>query len=721
MKLFVTITRRPKYVKEKCQIVFEGRIDDIMEGDQTLKGKRRQFRGISQKLATGDKVYIETENCDAAEVVCSRVKWCIPDSQDGVRQFLNRWIGSTKLVHKIVKVCGDDALSKILKDADAYDSCAVDKDDVQKIRDDLRKRLFIEETMDLLHSSKMDVSQVVRMFAEYDMNDAFRTIATAPFQAYEDGILDFRAAELLFLANGNSEHHPRRLYYGVLETLRRSANDKGHAYLQMETLLDETYSLLDYVPIYSIPRNEIEAEVRRMIADGAIISEKSWGGNDIYLPHVHRQEEKCAERLGTLLTGKKRGVYEPMFVMPFLKKLMLPTGRKLSDEQIAAIANSINAPVSIITGGPGTGKTSVLMGLTKAIREFAPYHCIRACAFTGKAAAGLTAAMQGDVQADTIHRLLRMYSGKGQTLWADYLYVDEASMIDTELLGRLLDIVPENCRVIFVGDSHQLPPIAYGQTFRDLVDSDLVSISCLTQVFRQAQNSQITQFAQDMLQSNLNAKTGLEHYKKEDFDFYEVGTEEGVVQEIERILCGLRDPEQCLILSPFRAGALGSAMLNQKLRHIFNKMPPTKCGYAVGDRVMQCVNRYQEGKNVRNGQIGKVVKIETKPHFRLTVDFEGVQVVYQKNELEDLTLAYATTIHRSQGSEWPVVIMPLLDARSHFLHRPLMYTAVTRAKEHFYGVGSEQAFCRAAMRKETQRNSHLIDRLKRQLTTGRAA
>nr|WP_305150573.1 AAA family ATPase [uncultured Duncaniella sp.] len=386
--------------------------------------------------------------------------------------------------------------------------------------------------------------------------------------------------------------------------------------------------------------------------------------------------------------------------------------------QQAAIQKALDSKVMVLTGGPGTGKTTTTQGIIAAFK--ARHMSILLAAPTGRAAKRMTEAT--GMEAKTIHRLLEYNPMDGykrndeNPLEGDALIVDECSMIDILLFYNLMKAIPSNMRLILVGDIDQLPSVGAGNVLRDIIDSQQIPVVRLTRIFRQAQSSRIVMNAHAINAGQFpNIRNGL------DTDFFFINQEDA--DEMVKLIIGLvRDrlpkkygypPKEIQVLTPMQRGTVGAGNLNIELQNALNPAGPSlaRGGYTFrqGDKVMQIRNNYD--KNVFNGDIGYITAVDTNERT-LTVTFDSRLVEYDISELDEIVLAYAVTIHKSQGSEFPVVVMPVTMKHFVMLQRNLIYTGITRAKKICVLVGTTKALAYAIKQNTvSKRNTKLKERL----------
>ena len=446
----------------------------------------------------------------------------------------------------------------------------------------------------------------------------------------------------------------------------------------------------------------------------------------IYLPVFYYSEVGTANRLLRLLSSSKgRNADMAAGMTGILNEWATVDSNAIhyDETQLRAIHAAIDNKVLVLTGGPGTGKTTTTLGIIRAYREAGAR--ILLAAPTGRAAKRMSEVTH--MEAKTIHRLLEMKPPQGfqrnenNPLEGDVLIVDECSMIDIILMNSLLKAMPDNMTLILVGDSDQLPSVGAGKVLSDIIASGAVPVIKLEKIFRQAQKSRIITNAHKINHGEMPYLTDHDS----DFLFVEEAAGETAAERSEKAadsiisLCtqvlprqGVRE-EDIQVLTPMKRGVVGSANLNQRLQAAINpeglSLKRAGVDYRVGDKVMQIRNNYE--KAVFNGDIGFISAVNIEDN-ELTVNFDDRKVVYDVSELDELVLAYATTIHKSQGSEFPYVVMPLMMSHYVMLQRNLLYTGVTRAKKGLILVGEKKAvFIAVKNNKIEARNTRLKERL----------
>jgi exodeoxyribonuclease V alpha subunit len=466
-------------------------------------------------------------------------------------------------------------------------------------------------------------------------------------------------------------------------------------------------------------RNQIAVETSGFKVAGQRVQAKEEEFPSIYLNILHAAETGVARRLRTLLSP----TLLPMSLdwekaIPWLEHRM---GVTLAAKQIEALKKVLQSRITVITGGPGTGKTTLVKCIVMILNQKGSRFLLAAP--TGRAAKRLSEATNNE--AKTIHRLLE-YSPKDgafkrnekNPLPVEFLVLDEVSMVDIVLMNSLLKALPPGTSLILVGDADQLPSVGPGNVLREIIESDRAEVVRLTEIFRQARESLIITNAHRI---NQGVFPDLKNLPREgDFFFVEKEEPEGVLELIRR-MCSERIPrgfgfnplEDIQVLCPMNRGLLGTHNLNAELQKCLNphgrELIRAGRNFRINDKVMQIRNNYD--KEVFNGDIGNVVNIDLEEQ-ELTVQFEDRGVIYDFSELDELVLAYAVSVHKAQGSEYPAVVIPLLTQHYVMLQRNLLYTAVTRGKKLVVIIGTKKALAIALKNdKIRKRYSHLRERL----------
>ncbi len=649
-----------------------------------------------------DKRYGQQFQCETWEEV-------MPATAYGIEKYLGsglvKGIGP-KFAKLIVGHFGTDTIEVIETDIERlYEVPGISKKRVEKIRESWEKQKDIKNVMLFLQGFGVSTAYAAKIYRQYG-KESIDNVKENPYRLADDiwGI-GFKTADGIARKMGYEMNDERRLRSGLIYTLNQLA-DEGHCYAEEEQLIATAKQLL-----------EADEECIRTAMTHAIETEDLMlDGTAIYLPPFYYAECGTANRLNTLVHTKEAG---SIFTARFdLAKLQRETGIEYDEVQVEAIRQAIASKVMVLTGGPGTGKTTTTKAIIAALQSAGMR--ILLAAPTGRAAKRMSEAT--GMEAKTIHRLLEYNPQDGykrndeNPLEGDALIVDECSMIDIILMNNLTKALPTTMRLVLVGDIDQLPSVGAGNVLRDIIDSGVIPVVRLTRIFRQAQSSRIVMSAHAI---NRGCFPDISNGQHTDFFFMKQEEPEKVAETIvslvrDRLPKAYRQPNANIqVLTPMQRGVVGAANLNVALQQALNHNTAAlvRGGYTFkeGDRVMQLRNNYD--KDVYNGDLGYVRSVDMEERT-LTVDFDGQMVEYEASELDELTLAYATTIHKSQGSEYPIVVMPVLMTHYVMLQRNLIYTGITRAKKICVLVGQTKALAYAIHNmKVLKRNTRLKERL----------
>ena len=549
----------------------------------------------------------------------------------------------------------------------------------------------IREIMLFLHAHGVGTSRAVRIFKTYGAS-AVQVITDNPYRLARDirGI-GFRTADLVAQKLGIAPTAMIRVRAGISFALAE-ATGEGHCGLPVAELSTLASTLLAVEPSLVSAALALELEAGEVVAD-------TLGGEPcVFLAGLYRAEQSIAERLRALAQGRPPWpAIDAGKAIPWVEGR---TGLALAPSQRAALQLALQAKVLVITGGPGVGKTTLVNSILQVLRAKAVEVAL--CAPTGRAAKRLSEST--GLEARTIHRLLEadpkaggFKRGEETPLACQLLVVDETSMVDVPLMRALLRALPTEAALLLVGDVDQLPSVGPGQVLADIIGSGTLPVVRLTEVFRQAATSQVIVNAHRI---NAGRMPELAAVEGSDFFFVEAADPEEGVRKLLAVVgtriparFGLDPIRDIQVLCPMNRGGLGARSLNIALQQALN--PPGELrverfgwSYGVGDKVMQVTNDYE--RDVYNGDLGVVTAIDPE-EAELVVSFEGRAVVYGFGELDELVLAYATTIHKSQGSEYPAVVIPLTTQHYTMLARNLLYTGVTRGKRLVVLVGQRRA------------------------------
>lgn len=623
-----------------------------------------------------------------------------------------------KMAARIVEQFGDETLAVMEREPlRLAEVPGISREKAKAIGEEFRLRVGMRQLMEFFTLHHLPAELAVRTYKVYG-EQTVELLYDDPYLLMDDGLdAPFGAVDRFAIELGVAADDPRRVEAGILFELRYNLS-AGHSFLPEDKLEAATAQLLN------VETDTVVKAVTRLIEGERLVRDGLAGITVDYLPELHEAETYCARRL---LSFAGQHFPAPKGLDALLHSVQQESGIAYSAQQLDAIREAAGCGVLLITGGPGTGKTTILNGILSLFGQM-QLHCLLA-APTGRAAKRLTE-VTGE-EASTIHRLLEAgidpNTGKmlfardeDNPLKADAVIIDEMSMVDVQLLYHLMRAIPAGKRLILVGDPDQLPPVGPGFPFGDMLRSGVLPAVRLTEVFRQAQRSLIVMNAHRVNKGQLpDLKT-----VNSDFFFLRRQSEENVKQTI-RDLVTTRLPnkmgipsDQIQVLTPTRKGGVGTWSLNGILQAALNPPAPEKKERRVGeftfregDRVMQTRNNYDilwkktdgsaVGTGIFNGDIGSIVKIDPQMET-VTIIFDDREADYDFTQLNELEPAYAMTVHKSQGSEYRAVILAAWSGSPYLLSRSVLYTAITRARELLIIVGREEVV--AAMTENAKRN-----------------
>jgi len=695
---------------ENGYTVFEIAVDNQLE---TAVGSMPPI-GEGERLRLGGKWV--THNTYGRQFKVDKCEKLAPDSKEGILRYLASGIikgVGPATAKKIVDAFGEDTLDVIRYNPEKLKNVeGIGRAKADVIAKALSEHIAMQDNMIFLQSLSVPLNLAAKICSTYGLNTK-AIVETYPYKLASDidGIGFLRAdriARQLEFDMSSIE----RLSAGISYCLSETAKKDGNSCLPVDELKNRAKSLLNCTD------EKCSEAFEKAIIKREIVIRNYENCEYAYLTYLDGAERMVASKLAQLTTNH---TYQHNIDYENAREIIKSIkGIELSDDQLDAVKCALSAGVSVITGGPGTGKTTIVNSIIWALEQVGAKVILAAP--TGRAAKRLTLAT--DHEASTIHRLLEYgYSedesvlsfnkNENNQLECDVLIVDEMSMVDIVLMGYLLKALSNDCRLILVGDADQLPSVSAGNVLHDIIDSKAVKVKRLTQIYRQAQQSLIVMNAH-----NINKGNKIELYNREsDFFFVKQSSPESVISTMIAmaktripgyISC---DPlKDIQILSPVKKSDLGVFNLNKVLQDVFNppsdKLDEKKYGdviYRCNDKVMQIKNNYNidwkmklsngtysKGKGVFNGDMGFIEEVNNEEQT-MTVEFEdGKMVEYSFTNMDELSLAYAVTIHKSQGSEYDVVILPLLNSNPLLFTRNLLYTAVTRAKKLVVIIGDEK-------------------------------
>ena len=629
----------------------------------------------------------------------------LPDGRSEILAYLSsravRGIGP-KTAEKIVAAFGDDSLKVLVRTPERLAEIpGISMKKALEMGMSFRRQVGVRHLIEFLGGYHIPAEIAVQLYRAYG-EDALERVQENPYLLIQPEFgAAFSQADALALELGFDGDDARRVEAGVLFELRHNLGN-GHSFLPADKLTAATEALLE------LDSALVTEAMDRLCELGRIELDEIAGLKAVYLPEYYEAEQYITHRIRQM-TGAR-----PESTQVSIAAIEAANGIRYAEKQCEAICTAAQERIMILTGGPGTGKTTTLAGILTLFDRRGLETLLAAP--TGRAAKRLSELTGRD--ASTIHRLLEtqispetgemVFQRDGDDpLRCDALIVDEMSMVDVLLMHSLLLALPEKAKLILVGDPDQLPSVGAGRLFSDLITSGAVKTICLTEIFRQAQQSLIVMNAHAVNRGELPVLT----VKDRDFFFMKRRTPEAVVQTIAE-LCSRRlpqnmgiRPEDIQVISPTRKGETGTVNLNRVLQAALNPPAPAKkekfCGeicFREGDRVMQIRNNYDilwkkrgggAGTGIFNGDIGTIQKIDLNED-QITILFDDREVVYDSDMLPELELAYAITAHKSQGSEYKTVIFAVYGGAPMLLTRGVLYTAITRARELLILIGNEE-------------------------------
>ena len=650
----------------------------------------------------------------------SQLKVVPPTTLEGIEKYLGsgmvRGIGP-HYAKILVKAFKENVFTVIENEPESLLKLpGIGKKRVEKITSAWSEQKAIREIMVFLQSHGVGTGRAVRIYKTYG-DEAIIKVSENPYRlALDIHGIGFKTADLIAGKLGIASDSLIRAQAGVRHVLQELSGD-GHCAAPWETLVEESVKLLE------IPVVILEQAILEEITLENLVQEDIGGRPCLFLTPLQRAEVGTAASIERILEGSTPwGTIDVSKAIPWVAE---KTGLTLSASQQEAVHLALTSKAVVITGGPGVGKTTLVNSILLIIQ--AKHLRVTLCAPTGRAAKRLSEST--GLEAKTIHRLLefdpKSYGfkrGKDNPLDTDLLVIDESSMVDIVLMNKLLSAVPSRAALMIVGDVDQLPSVGPGAVLADIIDSGVVPTVRLTEIFRQAASSRIIVNAHRINKGEMPLKA--EGTELSDFYFIPAETPEDIYAKLVQVVTeripkrfGLHPVKDVQILTPMNRGGLGARSLNAELQKVLNEKSEPKISrfgttFAPGDKVIQTVNNYD--KEVFNGDIGHIESIDVEEGL-LTVKYDDRLVEYEFGELDEVQLAYATSIHKSQGSEYPAVVIPLAMQHYTLLERNLIYTAVTRGKKLVTIIGQPKALAMAVKnRKSNKRLTKLATRISEQ-------
>ncbi len=688
----------------------------------TEEGQRLTIVGIFPPVSVGEVLRVKGEweinprfGRQFKVYLCTPV---LPSSVKGIEKFLSsgliKGIGPV-LARRIINAFGDktiDILSR--KPGKLLDVEGIGKVKLTEIKKSWSEHEDIRELIIFLQEHNISTSLATKIYKEYGQ-EAFNILKSNPYQVcYDIWGIGFKTADQMALKLGLDPKSPERIK-AYLHYLLKRDTEEGHVFSWKNSLITNCQKNLE-VDEFSVSQAIDELSEKK-----AVIIENTAGDSAVYLPFFYQAQQEVAFLIQKLAHFP---AVKPLFdISRTLEKVERELSIKFTPKQRESISKGLNKKILVITGGPGTGKTTIIRAISEIVGLWG--RQVLLAAPTGRAAKRLSEAT--GKEAKTIHRLLEynpktggFKRGVNRNLSGDLLVIDECSMVDLPLMHSLLQAVPHWMHLVLVGDKDQLPSVGPGNLIQDIIQSGQVEIVVLDEIFRQEKGGLIVRNAH-----RVNRGESLIYPPRgdteSDFYFIHHEDEQKAFQTIMD-LCSFRIPKklslnplspQIQVISPMYRGLVGVDHLNNELQRRLN---PRQEGIKLGqkelrlhDKVMQLRNNYE--KDIYNGDVGTIVHID-KSYYRIFVDFEGRTVAYDKEELNETTLAYAVSVHKSQGSEYLAVVLPLMTQHFILLQRNLFYTALTRARRLCVIVGAYKALHIAIRNdKPIQRNTRLREKL----------
>ncbi|ACD93973.1 SF1B family DNA helicase RecD2 [Trichlorobacter lovleyi] len=689
-----------------------------------VKGKRELVTVIGSAATITPGEFVEcvgtwhNDKTHGLQFKTTHLKTVPPSTLEGIEKYLGsgmvKGIGP-HFAKVLVKAFGVDVFTVIEETPEKMLSLpGIGKKRTDKVTAAWAEQKAIREIMVFLQSHGVGTGRAVRIYKTYG-DEAIIKVSENPYRlALDIHGIGFKTADVIADRLGIAPDSLIRAQAGVRHVLQELSGD-GHCAATHDTLIKESVKLLE------IDEAILEEAIREEVTQENLVPEEIDDVPCLFLSALHRAELGVANSVRRILSGEPPwGKIDMEKALPWVEE---KTGLSLSQSQQDAVCLALTSKALVITGGPGTGKTTLVNSILKILA--AKQLEILLAAPTGRAAKRMTETTGRE--AKTIHRLLEFdpqsfgfKRGRDNPLEADLIVIDESSMVDVVLMNKLLAAVPESTALMIVGDVNQLPSVGPGAVLADIITSGSVPTVRLTEIFRQAATSKIIVNAHRINKGELPLRNETEELS--DFYFIPAETPEEIHAKLLQVVTeripkrfGLHPVKDVQVLTPMNRGGLGAHALNAELQKVLNgnsepKITRFGTTYSPGDKIIQTVNNYD--KEVFNGDIGQILEIDTE-ESSLKADYDGRIVEYEFGELDEVSLAYATSIHKSQGSEYPAVVIPLAMQHYMLLERNLIYTAVTRGKKLVTIIGQPKALGMAVKNKNaTKRLTNLTARLR---------
>lgn len=700
------------------EIIVTGTIADVIEGENyTFWGELTQHPKYGQQLKV------------------ERYQRAKPSSAGLIKYFSSqhfKGIGK-KTAEKIIHLYGDDPIDNILEDPDKLESISgLSKANRENLVSKLRLNYGAEQILAKLAEYGLNNKTAVQIFERYK-EESLTVITENPYQLVEDiqGI-GFKMADKLAEQVGINSDAPQRFRAALVHTLLETSIDKGDTYIEAKELLEKSLFILEEVRQIELDPSQIAQELTQLISEDKVQNI----GTKIFDNTLFYAESGIHKHLTRILDRPLEKEISSQDIQTEIKHIQAEFNINYDKAQKNAIQKAIQSKVFLLTGGPGTGKTTVINGIIKAYANLHQIDLQKSdlpiilAAPTGRAARRMNE-LTG-LPSATIHRHLGLngdseYQALDDFLDCDLIIIDEFSMVDTWLANQLFSAIASNTQIVIVGDSDQLPSVGPGQILADLLKINRLPQVSLTKIFRQSEDSTIVTLANQIRQGRLPTDFTA---KKADRSYFEAQSTH-IPQMIQKIVSSALksgiDAQEIQILAPMYRGQAGITHLNKLMQDLLNPLNNqlefqfNDLHFRKGDKVLHLINDAQI--NVFNGDIGYITdlipaKYTESKQDEMILDFDGTEINYPRNEWLKITLAYAMSIHKSQGSEFKVVILPVTRQSGRLLQRNLIYTAITRSKSKLVMLGEIAAFDNAIKNEGTKRKTYLIERFKKDECSG---
>ncbi|WP_353317241.1 SF1B family DNA helicase RecD2 [Apilactobacillus apinorum] len=655
----------------------------------------------------------------------------VPTSKEGLVEYLSgdNFAGVGKqTAKKMVDILGVNLITDVLDNESLLDKVGLSSKQRKTVIDTLQKNNGMEQVIIGLNSYGFGSSLSSAIYNKYK-GDTLKVIEENPYQLVEDidGI-GFKKADDIAKQMGMSANNPGRIRAGLISALQSLSLKNGDTYTQTGPILDETLKLLNNGNSENITGDDLSEQFLELAKTQKIVGEE----DRVYLKDLYDDEWRIAEHINRIIQNPNTKTFDDETIDKKIRLIEKKLNISYDESQTNALKQAIKSQMFLLTGGPGTGKTTIIKGIIYLYAYLNDYSLdinkykehefpILLAAPTGRAAKRMQET--SGIPASTIHRLLGLsgYDDNNEgtkDLEGGLLIVDEMSMVDTYLFKALMRAVPNQMKVILVGDKDQLPSVGPGQVFTDLLRSQRINSMQLSTIYRQDSNSTIIPLAHSIQQGRLPEDF---NEKQSDRSFIPCGANQ-MSSVIEQIVKRAKQKgfsaTDIQVLSPMYRGMSGVNHLNDVIQEIMNpgnkedQLEYRGIHFRLGDKVLQLVNSPED--NVFNGDIGQIIEVihgEKSTQDKIKVAFDQSEVTYQRKDWIQITLAYCTTIHKAQGSEFKMVILPIVPQFTKMLKKNLLYTAITRASDTLIMIGDYDSFLSCAQSESDNRNTSLMQRI----------